>query len=122
LSSGISQPFSAQRWCQDPSKIAHPTAEKLLKHRLQAAPAPDLLDMSDPPAAAAAPAATPAPSLSDVDLLGGPPQGSSLPQDWWCFFPGFWGHGTYGTWDAKVDQVRKMMMHHAIVGCGKRSL
>lgn len=55
--------------------------EKPIAKPAKAAPAPDLLDMSDPPAAAAAPAATPAPSLSDVDLLGGPPQGSSLPQD-----------------------------------------
>ena len=41
----------------------------------QAAPAPDLLDMSDPPPAAAP---TPAPSLSDVDLLG-PTTSTSTP-------------------------------------------
>lgn len=51
----------------------------------QAAPAPDLLDMSDPPPA---PTPAPAPSLSDVDLLGpvttsvtSTTPSTSLPQD-----------------------------------------
>lgn len=61
--------------------------EKPIAKPAKAAPAPDLLDMSEPPpaaAAAAAPAAlAPAVALSDVDLLGTPAQGQggSLPQD-----------------------------------------
>eukprot|EP00438_Fugacium_kawagutii_P023803 Skav228150 [mRNA] locus=scaffold2683:212436:213142:- [translate_table: standard] len=62
-----------------------------------AAPAPDLLDMSDP--APAAPAAAPAAQLSDLDLLGAPPAPatSSLPQD-----AAAWKDGTCG---ALVDEL-----------------
>jgi len=57
--------------------------EKPIAKPAKAAPAPDLLDMSDPPPA---PTPAPAPSLSDVDLLGPvttstSTPSTSLPQD-----------------------------------------